>query len=352
MPWYDTELHYLHSTCQHFRVTTPLITVITPAFNIEPYVAEAVESVLAQTEADFEYLIVDDGSTDKTLEIVNGLAARDSRIRVIPLEGSGNGSSAARNRALREARGTYIAFLDGDDIWTPNFLADSRKVLETAPAEVGATFCASRYVDELARYWGWTQTSAPGDYDANRMLAGHCPPANGSSLFLRKSVFDEAGLFDEALFNCVDLDMWLRINTKSSTPLFRYIGEPMANWRVRPGAISRNESKRVAGLDEMFKRYGQYLKRESIADAYIWPATLAFYAGDDDIAKRWSDEVRKADPKFFLRSKHGAVLGTFLLVGPKNGRHLRSAARSALKAQRNVRLNLAQRISKQSRQGS
>lgn len=135
-------------------MTPPLITVITPAFNIEPYITEAIESVLAQTEGEFEYLIVDDGSSDETLNIARSYAERDSRVRVIPLEGSRNGSSAARNVALRVAKGKYIAFLDGDDRWNREFLQKSRTVLEMAPQNVGATFCATRYIDERGRYWG------------------------------------------------------------------------------------------------------------------------------------------------------------------------------------------------------
>lgn len=321
-------------------VTSPRITVITPAFNIEDYIAETIEAVLAQTEGDFEYLIVDDGSTDATFAIAKSYAQRDSRIRAWTRPNAG--SSAARNAAIREARGEFIAFCDGDDRWHHTFLERSLATLTAAPETVGATFCAFRWIDERGRVWGPVQAKKLGDYDANMNLAGHCPQGNGSSLLIRKKCFDEAGLFDEELFNCVDLDMWLKINTKSTAPLFRYIDEALVEWRVRPGAISANEAKRVAGLDEMFQRYGSYLKPESITEAYLWPATLALYAGEDERAARWLAEVKKNDSKFYFKSKHGLVLGVFAIVGPSNGRKLRGLARSALRTARKAGIKFRQ----------
>lgn len=317
----------------------PLITVITPAYNIEQYLNEAIDGVLAQTQPDFEYLIVDDGSTDATPAIARARALQDSRIRVI--EAGHRGSSAARNLALNQARGTYIAFCDGDDRWCARFLERSLAVLRDAPPEVGATFCAFTYIDQHGRPWGRRVAADLGDYDAERTLTGQCPQGNGSCLFLRASCFSEAGLFDEDLRNCVDLDMWMRIHMRSSTPLFRFVAEDLVQWRVRPGSISSSEPKRVDGLDEMFRRYGDVLTSASIAQAYVWPAVLAFYAGKDEIARRWADDVRSADRSYFLRhGTHGVVLAVFLVVGPSRGRALRAAAQRAVRTLRNLRVTV------------
>ena len=318
--------------------TTPTITVITPAYNIEQYLGEAIDGVLAQTEADFEYLIVDDGSTDRTADIARARARQDPRIRVI--DGGHHGSSAARNQALQQARGTYVAFCDGDDRWSATFLERSLTALRTAPADVGATFCAFASIDQQGREWGRISAAPPGDYDAERTLAGQCPQGNGSCLLLRASCFAQAGLFDENLRNCVDLDMWMRIHLASSTPLFRFIDEPLVQWRVRPGSISSSEAKRVDGLAEMFRRYGHVLTPSSIAQAYTWPAVLAFYAGKDDLARRWAALVRRAEPAYFLSGTHGLVLGVFTVVGPANGRALRSAAQRAVRLAREGRIAL------------
>jgi glycosyltransferase involved in cell wall biosynthesis len=116
------------------------ISVIIPLFNKAPFVARALQSVAAQTFTDFEVIVVDDGSTDDGAKIVERF--EDSRIRLIRQENAGPG--AARNRGLAEARGELIAFLDADDEWLPEFLAESVRLLE---AESSAAAVVSGYVE-------------------------------------------------------------------------------------------------------------------------------------------------------------------------------------------------------------
>ena len=106
----------------------PLITVITPAHNVEAFVGETIESVLAQTATDFEMIIVDDGSRDRTVEVVDRFAKRDGRIVLI--QTANRGVSSARNTAMSRARGQYFALLDADDIWHPTLLAEQLAILE------------------------------------------------------------------------------------------------------------------------------------------------------------------------------------------------------------------------------
>jgi glycosyltransferase involved in cell wall biosynthesis len=314
----------------------PLITVITPAYNIEAYLGVAASAVVGQSFGDFEYLIVDDGSTDSTATVAASFAESDKRVRVI--KGNHSGSSAARNLGLAEAQGEFIAFCDGDDQWEPTFLERMVAELRRAPAPVGAVFSAFSYIDESGRPWGKTTYAPLGDYDADRMLSGHCPPGNGSCLLIRKSCFDEAGNFDEELHNCVDLDMWLRINLESQTPLFRFIAEPLVQWRVRSGAISSSEVKRVEGLEIMFERYANVLRPNSTTVAYGWPAVLAYYAGCDETARSWHDKVRNADARYWCHSRNGLILAVFARVGPQRGRKLRAIAARAVASVRRARM--------------
>jgi len=100
---------------------TPLITIITPAYNAEHFITDAIESVLKQTYTDWEMIIVDDHSTDRTIEKVHAYIKQDDRITLIQL-GENSGSAVARNRAINAARGRFIAFLDSDDLWVPEKL--------------------------------------------------------------------------------------------------------------------------------------------------------------------------------------------------------------------------------------
>ena len=116
-------------------VTTPLVTVIMPTYNYGRYVADAIQSIQAQTFENFEILVVDDGSTDDTPAILARLA--EPRLRVIRQERAGTASS--RNRGLEAARGEFISWLDADDLWKPTFLERHLAVLEAEP-EVGYSF--------------------------------------------------------------------------------------------------------------------------------------------------------------------------------------------------------------------
>ena len=109
----------------------PVVSVIMPAFNAERYLGTAVESVLRQTFADFELLIVDDGSSDGTVAAARAFAERDRRVRVLQQANAGPGP--ARNRGFRAASGRLFAFLDSDDEWDETFLAEHVAVLDARP---------------------------------------------------------------------------------------------------------------------------------------------------------------------------------------------------------------------------
>jgi glycosyltransferase involved in cell wall biosynthesis len=129
----------------------PLVSVVVPLYNKARYVARALESVAAQSVENLEVIVVDDGSTDGGGAVVAGIG--DSRLRLIRQENAGPG--AARNRGLREARAAYVAFLDADDRWLPNFLADGVSILERHPA--AAAVSCGWYEDPggafPARWW-------------------------------------------------------------------------------------------------------------------------------------------------------------------------------------------------------
>lgn len=120
------------------------VSVIIPLFNKAPFIERALRSVAAQTFADFEIIVVDDGSTDGGLTIVEQFT--DSRLRIVGQENAGPG--AARNRGLREARGEFVAFLDADDEWLPEYLAESLKRFDEYGEQVGAV--SSGYVDHVS----------------------------------------------------------------------------------------------------------------------------------------------------------------------------------------------------------
>ena len=265
----------------------PQVTVITPAFNVGNYIGEAIDSVLGQSFPDFEYFVIDDGSTDHTVAEIRRRASEDGRIRLITQVHAG--ASCARNTGISEASGEYIAFLDGDDRWHPDFLKKQLALLASLGPDVAAVFARSRAMSESGRVYllRWQRA---GQYDFDQMLVKSCPPRNGSSLLLRKSSFSQERLFSD-IESAQDLDMWLRVQHESGMPYFWGGKSYLLDIRVRPGAISRNYQKRFEALDKLINSYKELLSRYPSSLAYLRPSVFAYRAGEDGVADRWAEAV-------------------------------------------------------------
>ncbi|HVC45661.1 MAG TPA: glycosyltransferase family 2 protein [Terracidiphilus sp.] len=189
--------------------TQELISIVVPFHNSERFLAETIESVLAQSCSQWELLLVDDGSTDRSAELARELASRrPDAMRYLAQPGGNRGITAARNLGARNARGAFLAFLDSDDLWLPNKLAEQSAILDAFP-EVGFVYGHSEY------WYDWdTQPSAPQSNSvpplspADRIFqppqllvqtyplgpwGAPCP----SSFLVRRSAFDLVGGFNE-----------------------------------------------------------------------------------------------------------------------------------------------------------
>jgi len=185
-----------------------LVSVVIPTYNCARYLPEAIDSVLAQTYRDFEIIVVDDGSTDNTAEV---LARYGDTICVI--RQTNQGRSAARNAGILAARGEYIAFLDADDVWLPHKLERQVAVMESQP---GAAWCYSDY-----REFGPLGRVAESFFERT----GRRPPPQGwilleemaaplawtCTVIARANCFSKAGMFDTSFPVSEDREMWLRL---------------------------------------------------------------------------------------------------------------------------------------------
>jgi glycosyltransferase involved in cell wall biosynthesis len=283
-------------------LNVPRITVITPAYNVGRYIGEAMDSVLAQSFGDFEYLVVDDGSTDETAVVIRDRAAADPRVRHITTDHAG--ACHARNVAIMQASGEFVAFLDGDDRWHPRFLHEQLSLLESAGPEVAAVFARSRVMSETGRVYliRWQRA---GLYDLDDMLIGSCPPRTGSSLLVKRRAFEAVGLFDEHLESAQDLDMWLRIQHGSGMPYFLGSRKYLLDIRVRAGAISRDHRKRFIALEKVIADYTPRLQRRPRGMAYVRAAVFAYRAGEDEFAARWGLAGKEAPRMALLADSYG-----------------------------------------------
>lgn len=299
---------------------SPRVTVITPAYNVEPYIGEAIDSVLGQTFHDLEYLVVDDGSTDGTVDEIRRRAEIDSRVRLIEVEHGG--APNARNVGILQARGEFIAFLDGDDRWHSNFLRSQLRLLESVGPDVAAVFGRTRVMSESGRIF-FLRWQRAGRYDFDDMLVQSCPPRVGSSLLIKKSAFDSTGLFNPELRSAQDLDMWLRIQRDSGMPYFWGNSAYLLDTRIRPGSISRDVRIRFESLDTVISEYASRLRHHSKGMAYVRAAVFAYRAGDYDFAQRWAQLAKQAGLRRLLADSYGLRLLGWDALGPVQGNRLR-----------------------------
>ena len=212
----------------------PLVSIITPVYNGEQYLSEAIESALAQTYKYFELLIVNDGSTDNSASIIKPFL-KDSR--VIYIEQKNAGVAAARNTAIKQARGKYIGFLDQDDLWLSNKLEVQIVSLEQNES-VALVHSKLDCID---------MQSNKIDYDWDTEVSGYCFDTIFKknriavlTVLIRKTIIDEIGLFNEQLSGTDDYEMWLRVTLKYP---ISYIDQSLAFYRFHDNNISKNSFK-------------------------------------------------------------------------------------------------------------
>jgi len=225
-------------------MTNPRVSVIMPVYNVQPYVAEAVESVLAQSFTDFELLIIDDGGTDRSIEICSNFD--DPRIRIISQ--TNRGLAGARNTGILHARGEYIALLDSDDRWTPEKLLLHVIHLDAA-SDVGVSYSGSRFIDSAGIPLRQAQRPKLKHVTVADILCRN-PVGNGSAPVLRKSVLDRVAFphpadprrichFDESFRQSEDIELWVRLALIANCK-FDGINGLLTEYRIVAGGLSAN----------------------------------------------------------------------------------------------------------------
>jgi GT2 family glycosyltransferase len=316
----------------------PLVTVLTPAYNVAKYIAEAVDSVLRQTFSDFEYIVLDDGSADDTVAVIRRHAGQDPRVRVI--KGAHRGLCAVRNAGLSQARGRYVAFLDGDDRWHPRFLERQVALIESLPPDVGLVFCRSRMILENGTPV-FVQWQRSGRYDFDDFLVLSNPARNGSSLLIRKSCFDEVGGFDDTVLTVEDLEMWLRIAERSSTPVLWGGKHFDVDYRLRPGSVTRDKSTGDLAILGLLESHAPRLRRMPPGLAYVRPAMTALkWGADDGVAEKMARRAREAGLGRLARSSYGWRLLFWSGLSPAGRRRVRSIQHSTREAVKSANLRI------------
>ena len=228
---------------------TPTFSVVIPAYNAADTVGDAIRSALAQSEADLELMVVDDGSTDATSAEIERFA-EDPRVRHIRQANAG--LAATRNRGLEEARGRFASFLDADDLLLPRYLETMGATLERSP-DASFAHCDFWILDEET---GDVSTSPlgrsalPSDPNELMRVVLRRNPLHYAAT-VRMEVLREVGYFNPTLRACEDVELWLRILSRGYTAV-RAPGQ-LAVWRSRTGSLSTKGVLMATSLCEVYR---------------------------------------------------------------------------------------------------
>jgi len=269
-------------------VQDPLrVSVVIPAYNSAEYLADAVESVLAQTHPQVELIVVDDGSTDGTAEVMADYADRCTYVRQ-----PNAGSAAARNHGIQLARGELIAFLDADDLWLPHKLQRQVECFEAHP-DAGMVYAHHVRIEKDG-------TERPSRRSGEALPSGRIFETlfvqnviTTSSVVLTREAIEKVGMFDDELRRAQDFDLWLRV--AHDFPCYA-VPEPLHKFRSHEGSASTDRTQVhecvVRLTERMYERYKdspprvtKKMFRDKMADQHVKMARSLLRRGDPDGAR-------------------------------------------------------------------
>ncbi|MGB6363153.1 MAG: glycosyltransferase family A protein [Thermoanaerobaculia bacterium] len=224
-----------------------LVSVIVPIFNRQELVATALDSILEQTYRSLEIVAVDDGSTDGTQEILDSYAARFPDLITV-IRQPNSGPAVARNRALGQARGEFIAFLDSDDVWLPSKL--ELQLPRFAP-EVGLVYSALQEVDADGR----VLTTVHCDQQMRGDVYRHLLVRNrmtGGTVVIRRSVLETVGVFDESLRAAENWDLWIRISKAFAVD---FVDQPLLQYQKHEDRLSLDRPRMQAAAEAVLAKH-------------------------------------------------------------------------------------------------
>ena len=255
-------------------MSAPKISVIMATYNHEPFVAEAINSVLSQDRVEFEFLIGEDGSSDRTRDVV--VSFRDDRIKFFPNE-INRGACTVTNELIARSRGKYIALINSDDAWTENKLRHQFDILENSP-RIGASFGRAKFFDRDGRSISKQALPFGTVFDQENRNSGQwlrrffdlgnciCHP----TMFIRRSCYEEIGLYSNLLRQLPDLDMWIRLVKRYEIHISDL---DLIQFRILPGenASSQTATNSIRTINEHYliaEKFFDGVTREHLIDGF------------------------------------------------------------------------------------
>lgn len=295
---------------------TPLFSVIVPVYNAAETLGETVRSILGQTEAAFELLLIDDGSTDDSVRCMLGLAGSDERIRV--LTHRNEGVSATRNLGAQLARGRLLAFCDADDCWHREKLARHRDLHDARP-DLGVSFAGIAFLEHDQPAFAPTRTRStvpPGDLDLAALVADN-PVCTASNLVVTADCFRRVGPFRAAMGFAEDQE-WLA-RAAAVGERIAGIDALLVDYRMSPAGLSSNLPRMYAGWRRLALAYGDRIDLAAAEAIYCrYLARRALRSGataGEALGYAWRG-LRASKRAFFSDARRGGLTLASALASP------------------------------------
>ncbi len=237
----------------------PMVTVIIPTYNRAHLLGRSIGSVLNQTYSDFELIVVDDGSTDNTTEVVRSFC--DTRLKYIRCERNSGGPATPTNVGIEAASTRYIAVQDSDDEWLPDKLQQQVTVINSAPPAVGVVYTdAWRIEDDGSRQYFRSPHIMPEDGIVySRALDYGVANIGTWSLLMKRECFDRAGLFDPRLRMYIDTELLMRV---SRYFLFHHIAQPLVNYHATAGSLVNSRRAAISARMLILEEFAEDIEKD------------------------------------------------------------------------------------------
>lgn len=312
------------------RAEQGLVSVIVPVYNRDKYVAQTIDSILAQSYPGIEVVLINDGSTDSSLDILRSYEQRYPE-KVIVIDQQNQGQIAARNHGIMKSRGQFIAFLDSDDLWYPNKLALQLPLFKD---NVGLVYTAVEHIDQHGTVIHTELCDESLTDDIYMHLLVH-NRMTGGSVVVTRAALEQVGLFDPAFKAAENWDLWLRICRQYRAAL---VNQVLVKYRIHPENMSSNQMLMLQAKEKIIQKHSVHASTDdkveaalTLARADLWYRYGLVYASRADyvqarkffkqsyqLAPNYKDVKQRIIRSYLGKSGNRLLAATKKLLGGRN----------------------------------